>query len=368
MNHNMKVTSKFFQFAPILLLVLVSACAPAATPTAEPATEVAPVAESTVLNIYNWEDYMDDTILAAFEEEYGITINYTTYTSNEELIDVLMAGPVDYDLVVPSDYAVEFLRGESMFGSLDKTNIPNFANIAPTFINPSYDPGNRYCIPYQWGTTGIGYNIKATGKELTSWADVFDPAYAGRVSFIEEPREAFAAILLLLGHSPNSTNQIELDEATAFLKSNADHIATYAPDTGQDLLDAGEVDIAHEYNGDIFQIMAENPDIRYMIPSEGAMIWSDNLCLLASAPNKENAEKFMNYLLDAEVGAALSNYLRYASPNQAALPFLNEEDRNHPGLYPPEEVLARMFFFANIGSASQLYDDAWSEVLANHGQ
>lgn len=364
----MKNPSRLVQCLFLALILLVSACTPTAAPTPEPTAEIVPVAEDNVLNIYNWDDYMDDTILAAFEEEFGITINYTTYTSNEELIDVLMAGPVDYDLVVPSDYAVEFLRRESQFGSLDKTNIPNFENIAPTFINPSYDPGNRYCIPYQWGTTGVGYNIKATGKEISSWADVFDPVYEGRVSFMEEPREAFAAILLYLGYSPNTTNQVELDEATEFFKSHADQIAVFAPDTGQDLLAAGEVDIAHEYNGDIFQIMADNPDIRYMIPSEGAMIWSDNLCLLADAPNKENAEKFMNYLLDAEVGAALSNYLRYASPNQAALPFLNEADRNHPGLYPPEEVLARMFFFADVGSAGQLYDDAWSDVLASRDQ
>jgi len=364
----MKKSSRLVRSLLLALVVLVSACVPRATPTPQPATEAAPVAEENVLNIYNWDDYMDETLLTDFEEEYGITINYSTYLSNEELIDVLLAGPVEYDLVVPSDYAVAILRSESKFGSLDKANIPNFDNIDPAFLNPVYDPGNRYCIPYQWGTTGIGYNIKATGRELKGWSDVFDPAFAGRVSFLEEPRESFAAILLYLGYSPNTTNPIEINAAAEFLKSHADFIATYAPDTGQDLLASGEVDIALEYSGDIFQIMAENPDIRYVIPQEGTMIWSDSLCLLATAPHKENAEKFMNYLLEPEVGAALSNYLRYATPNQAALPFLNEEDRNHPGLYPSEEVRSRMFFFADVGAAGQLYEDAWNDVMANRGQ
>ncbi|NQU30323.1 MAG: spermidine/putrescine ABC transporter substrate-binding protein [Anaerolineae bacterium] len=370
MNHKMKVISKFFQFAPILLLVLVSACAPAATPTAEPATEVAPVPQDNVVNVYNWSDYMDESILADFEEKFGVTVNYTEYGGMDDLIDVLEAGPVDYDLVVPADYAVEYLRNESMFGAPDRANMPNFGNIAPTFINPYFDPGNRYCIPYQWGTTGIGYNIQATGKEILGWGDVFDLAVEGRVrlSLLADPRESLGAVLLFLGYSPNTTNPVEINEAAEFLKAHADQIVSYAPDTGSELLAAGELDIAHDYSGDIFQHMENNPDIRYVIPSEGAIIWSDNVCLLANAPHKENAEMFMNYLLDPEVGAALSNYLRYATPNQAALPLINESDRNDPGLYPSEDVLSKLFFLTDVGEATQVYEDAWSEILANHAE
>lgn len=364
----MKQSFILVRYLFLALVVLVSACAPKAAPAPQPATEAAPVAEDNVLNIHNWADYMDETLLTDFEEKYGITINYSTFTSNEDMVNELLAGPVEYDIVVPTDYAIQYLRNESKLGSLDRSNIPNFNNIDPAFINPAYDPGNRYCIPYQWGTTGIGYNIKATGREIHGWSDVFDPAYAGRVSLLDDPRDSLGSILLYLGYSPNTTNQIEINAAAEFLKSHADIIATYAPDTGQDLLAAGEVDIALEYNGDIFQLMAENPDIRYVIPQEGALIWSDNLCLLAKAPHKENAEKFMNYLLEPEVGAALSNYLHYASPNLAALPFLNEEDLSDPGMYPPEEVRARMFFLADLGSAAQLYTDAWNDVMANRGQ
>jgi len=364
----MKQSFILVRYLFLTLVVLVSACARKATPAPQPATEAAPVAEDNVLNIYNWNDYMDETLLTNFEKEYGIKINYSTFANNDELTKVLMAGPVEYDIVVPPNYGIQYLRNESKLGSLDRSNIPNFNNIDPAFINPDYDPGNRYCIPYQWGTTGIGYNIKATGREIHGWSDVFDPAYAPRVSMLDDARESLGSILLYLGYSPNSTNLIEINEAAEFLKSHDDIITSFAPDTGQDQLVAGEVDIVLEYSGDIFQVMADNPDIRYVIPQEGALIWSDNLCLLASAPHKGNAEKFMNYLLEPEVGAALSNYLHYATPNQAALPFVNEEDRSNPGIYPSEEVRARLFFSADLGSATQLYTDAWNDVMANRGQ
>jgi spermidine/putrescine transport system substrate-binding protein len=364
----MKTKLRFVQFFLLVIILGLSACSPATIPAPETPEDSSLVEMERELNIFNWDDYIDEAILADFEEKYDVTINYTTFTSNEDLIAVLMEGPVEYDLVVPSDYAVEFLRNESIFGALDKNNIPNFENISNTFVNPTYDPGNRYCIPYQWGTTGIGYNIQATGKEIQSWGDVYDPEFEGRVSLLDEKRETFASILLHLGYSPNTTNQVEIDEAANFLKSHAAKIAVYAPDTGQNLLVAGEVDVALEYSGDVFQVMEDNPDIRYVIPSEGAMLWSDNVCLLAKAPHKEIAEQFLNYLLEPEVGAALSNYLRYATPNQAALPLVNEADRNDPGLYPPDDVLARMFFFSDVGSANQLYEDAWNDVLSSHGE
>ena len=359
---------KLFQFLVLALLVLVSACAPTPAPAPEPSTEIAPDAISSVLNIHNWYDYIDESILTDFEEKFGITINYTNFESNEELIDELMAGPVDYDLVVPSDYAVEILRNEGVFGTLDKSNIPNFSNLSPTFISPTYDPGNRYCIPYQWGTTGIGYNIQATGIEIKGWEDVFNPSFKGRIALLDDPRETLGAILLYLGYSPNTTNQLEIGEAAEFLKSNSALISSYVADSEKIILTTGEIDIAHEYSGEVFAAMDEYPKFRYAIPIEGAMIWSDNLCLLANAPNKENAELFLNYLLEAEVGATLSNYLRYATPNQASLPLINEADRNNPGLYPTEEVLSRLFFFADVGSAYQLYEDAWNDVLANHNK
>jgi len=364
----MKISSKLSNFLTLVFIVLFSACTPNFVPAQEPPAGIAPTAEEKVLNIFNWVDYMDEDILSDFEEEFGITVNLSTYGSNEELIDLLEAGSVEYDIVVPSDYAVEYLRNKSFFGELDKNNIPNIKNIDPAFINPIYDPGSRYCIPYQWGTTGIGYNINATGKEIQSWDDVFDPAFEGRISMQSGPRETLGAILIYLGYSPNTTNPLEINEAVKFLKSQSNLIAIYAPDTGDSLLAAGEVDIAHEYSGDILSMMPDNPDIRYVIPEEGAVIWVDSMCLLANAHNKKNAELFMNYILEPEVGAALSNYIKYATPNQAALPFISKEDLKNPGLYPSGDVMARLFIMADVGQAYKLYEDAWNDVLANHDQ
>jgi len=263
---------------------------------------------------------------------------------------------------------VEIMRNADLLAPLDKNNIPNLTNVDPSFVSPAYDPGNRYCVPYQWGTLGIGYNIKATGRELTSWQDLFDPAFAGRVSLLADARLTMGVVLLYLGYSPNTTSGIEIAKARDFLVEHAAQIAEYAPDTGQDLLTAGTVDVAFEWSGDIFQAMEESADIRYVIPQEGSLIWTDNMCILATAPHKEMAEKFINYVLKPEVGAAISNYVRFGSPNQAAMPLLNQEDRDNPALYPSDEVRQRLFFLADVGpEATKLYEAAWAEVLAAQG-
>lgn len=352
----------------ILMLVL-SACTPFVTPTEEPATATAEPEPENVLNIYNWDTYMDPDVVANFEKEFGVRVNYETYADNEEMLATIQSGPVDYDLVIPSDYMVGFMRQENLLAPLNRENIPNFKNIAPDFLNQAFDPGNRYSVPYQWGTVGIAYNIKATGKEINSWSDFFDPAYAGRVSMLTSARETLGVVLLYLGYSPNTTDYDEIAAARDFLMDHADHIFAYAPDTGQDLLVAGEVDLAFEWSGDIFQIMEDNPDIRYVIPKEGSIVWADGMCILAGALHKDLAEKFINYVLEPENGAAISSYIRYSSPNQAALPLIDEADRNNPALYPSPEVRKRLFFLADPGpEASQLYEEAMAAVMEAHGR
>lgn len=344
-----------------MLLVACAAPAAPAEPTGEPTEESA----ERVLNIYNWDTYIDPAVLTDFEQQFGVTINYEIYANNEEMLETVQAGPVDYDIVVPTDYMVSIMRREGLLAALEHDNIPNFANLDPAFVNPIYDPGNRYCIPYQWGTMGIGYNVRATGREIESWADLFDPAFAGRVSLLADARLTMGMVLLYLGYSPNTTNPVEIEAARDFLIEHADAIAAYAPDTGQDLLAAGEVDLAFEWSGDIFQVMEDDPDIRYVVPREGSLVWTDNMCILASASHKELAEAFINYVLTPEVGAAISNYVHFSSPNRAALPLINPQDRNNPALYPPPDVRARLFFLADVGpDATVLYDRAWEEVLA----
>jgi spermidine/putrescine transport system substrate-binding protein len=348
------------------IILLLLGCSSQAEPEATATSESAPVEEESkvVLNFYNWDTYIAPEILSDFEEKFDVTINYQIFDDMEEMLAGMQSGEIIYDLVVPSDFTLSQMRQDNMLTPLNKANIPNFSNLAPEFVNPVHDPDNRYCAPYQWGTVGFGYNIEATGP-ITSLDDIFSPEFAGRVGLMNDPRTTMEIILLYLGYSPNTTNKEEIDEAAQYLKDHADIIAAYHGDDGQDLLNDGTLDIVLEWSGDIFQVMEENENIRYLIPPSGSILWNDFICIPANAEYKELAETFINYLLEPEVGAALSNYVQYGSPNQAAMSFLDEEVRNNPAIYPPAEVRANLYSEVDVGAETFAYYEAvWEEVLS----
>jgi spermidine/putrescine transport system substrate-binding protein len=363
MNKNM-VWLKSLGIIFVWALLLPACVAP---PTATPAPT--PTIDNT-LNIYNWGTYIDPAILAGFEEKFNAKINYTIFATSEETLAALRAGnPAGYDIIVPANHVVETLRNEKLLAKLNKANIPNEKHLDAAFANPPYNPGNRYCIPYLWGTLGIGYNLKATGREIRSLQDLFDPAFAGKVSMLDDARMSLGIILIYLGQSPNSTDPAVIDQPRDFLLERSQHIAVYAPDTGQELLAQGQVALAFEYSGDIFQVMADNPDLRYVVPEEGAIIWTDNMCIPFNAPHKDLAERFINYILEPEIGARLANYTHYASPNQAALPLINKADLNNPALYPPSDVRSRLYLVTQLDAAAEhYYQKAWTEIMRKHGK
>lgn len=349
----------------MLTSILWAACT--AQPAPPPTVQTPTVPAENILNIYNWDTYIDPTILQDFETRFNVKINYVVFGSNEEMVENLEAHPTAYDIIVPTHYVIPSLRKGGMLAPLNKDNIPNLANLDPAFVNPAFDPGNQYCAPYQWGTMGIGYNRQTTGRDLYGWKDVFEAMPGSRIALLDDPRATLGAILLYLGYSPNTTSADEIAAARDLLISHSQDIAAYVPDTGQDLLAEGTVDIVFEWSGDIFQLMEENPDIRYIIPEEGALLWVDNMCIPAQAQHKDLAEKFINYILDPQVGARLSNYIRYASPNQAALPFINQADRDNPAIYPSPAIRSRLFLVTDLSpQATLLYEQAWAEVLAAH--
>lgn len=342
----------------IVHLFLLCGCGTSSSAIAE-----RPTATTRVLRIYNWDTYINPDILDRFSAETGVAIIYKTYSSNEEMLAEVEANPQAYDIVVPSDYMVAMMRNDGYLAALNRANIPNLINIDPLFSNPSFDPANRYCVPYLWGTLGVGYNIKATGREITSWNDIFDPAFAGRVALLDDPRSTLGFVLLNLGYSPNTTNPDEIMAAYTFLENRGDQITAYAPDDGQDMLAAGSVDIAYESSGDIFQVMSSDPNLRYSIPKEGSLIWIDNICILKQSANKAIAEQFINFILDAEIGAELANYTRYSSPNIAALERISSADRQNTALYPDAETRNRLFFLVDVGEeANALYNDTWEDL------
>jgi spermidine/putrescine transport system substrate-binding protein len=325
---------------------------------------------ANTLNVYNWSTYIAEDTIPNFEKQHNVKVNYDIFESNDDLLAKIQPGNPGYDVIVPSDYMVEIMMKEGLLEPLNKANIPNFKNIAPNFINPPYDPDNIYCVPYQWGTTGIGYSSKAIGEQVTSWETLYKPKTGTRVGFLEDARGTIGSALIYLGHSVNSTDPAEIDEAKNLILAMKDQIVAFAPDSGQDLLNTGEVDAQYEYVGDILQIQNENPDFQYVIPKEGAIIWTDNLCIPKGAPHKELAEKFINYILEPKVGADISNYTFYGSPNQAAIDqkLIDAAALENPAIYPPKEIMDKLQFLKDVGDATLLYDDAWTEIKAATGR
>ena len=349
----------------LILLFFIGILLPFGCTSSSPDTpEASNTASSKVLNLYNWSTYISPEAISQFEEKYNVKVNYDTYDSNESLYAKLKPGNPGYDITFPADYMVKVLIDEGMVEELDKRQIPNLKHIDQKFLNPPYDQDNQYSVPYQWGTLGIGYNLQATGEEVNSWQVMFDPQFSGKTAWLDDMRYTFAAVLLYLGLDPNTTNPEEIEKAKDFMLENQKTVAAFVPDTGQLLLSQGEVDVTMEYSGDIFQVMEENPDLRYVIPQEGTIIWVDNMVIPKNAPNKELAEKFIDFVLQPEISANISNFINYGTPNKTAIEqeLIKPENLNNPSIYPPEEVFSKLTYLEDVGEATVLYDEAWSEV------
>ena len=319
--------------------------------------------QSQQVNVYNWDTYIGETTLEEFTDATGIAVRYDLYAGNDELFAKLRGGNPGYDVIFPTNDYVERMIAAEMLLPLDHAKIPNKANIDPAFADPAFDPGLRHSMPYFWGTVGLGYR-KSTASP-SAFADLFDSNdYAGRISLLNSV-DSIQSTLKYLGHSLNTRDPAALDQAVETLIKNKPKIKSFAPDTGQDLLISGEVDVCLEYNGDILQVMEEDDDLDYVVPDEGSLLWEDNMCIPKGGPNPENAHSFINFILDAEVHGAIATYVRYPCPNAAALDFIPEEDRANPALYPSRAVLERCEVSVYKGEEIESrYSEALTRVLA----
>ena len=285
------------------------------------------------LNIFNWAEYIDPDLLDAFAEQYGVAVTIDVYDSNEAMQPIISAGNSGYDLIVPSDYMVAILIEGEDIQPLNKDALPNVANISADFDNLIYDPDGEYSVPYQWGTTGIAVDTAVVGADFPrSWSIIFDAsfadAFAGRISLLNDPRETLGAALKYLGYSLNTTDSDELEEAKQLVIEARGRVAAFDTDQADELLTAGETVIAHGYSGDMFTQFLETEDPAryvYFVPVEGGTRWIDNMAIPHDAPNPCTAHTFINWLLDGDNGAALSNFNYYSTPNEAALDGLDEE-------------------------------------------
>jgi spermidine/putrescine transport system substrate-binding protein len=317
------------------------------------------------LNVYNWSTYVAPDTISNFEVLCEATVVYDIYDGNESLLARLRQGNPGYDIAVPTDYAVAIMITEGLVEPLDFANIPNFANVSTNLKNPPSDPESRYSVPYQWGTIGIGYNTTTVTEAPTSWNDMF--TFEGNVAWLEDTRGVMGIALIMLGFDPNTTDAAEIEQARDFLATRGTNVRYIAGDDGQALLERGEVDMTIEYNGDIFQLIdsCECDTYAYVVPNEGSQIWVDNLVIPVDAPNKALAEAFIDYILAPRVGADLSNFTAYASPNQAAIDqaLIEADLLSNTAIYPPAETLSNLFFINEVpADVAALYNDAWDQI------
>jgi spermidine/putrescine transport system substrate-binding protein len=330
------------------------------------AWECPPGYAGQTLNVWNWSAYIADNTIPDFEILCDVTVNYDVYVSNEDMIARLRQGNPGYDIVVPTGYALELMIAEDLLQPLDLDMLPNLENISPDLLNTPFDPGNQYSVPYQWGTIGIAYNINAVTETPTSWYDLFESDLP--VAWLEDPRGMLAIALNLLGYNPNTSDEAEIAEARDFLVENGENVVAIVAADSRQLLEAGEVVMAIDYPGNVFQLRAdcECEDFLYVIPEEGTALWMDNVAIPTDAPNPELAHVFMDYLLDAQVAADLSNYTGYGSPNQAAIDdgLIDTVLLEDPGIYPPADVRERMWFTESNPDGEVFFNEAWDEVRA----
>ncbi len=317
---------------------------------------------SKELNFYTWVNYMKPEVLDMFQTEYGVKVNLDTYDSNEALLAKLQAGATGYDVIVPSDYMVEIMGKSDLLEPLDKSLLPNIANMDPNNLNPYYDPDNKYSVPWKWGTSGIAYDSSKVSPAPDSWAVMFDEKYKGQISMLNDVREVPAAAAHLLGFSENTTNTDELAKIKEKLVMQKPLVKAYTSDTNRDLLASGETVLAQIYTNDGIKVAEEKPSIKYIIPKEGCTIWQDNLTIPKSAPNKYTAHVFMNFLMRADIEAANSAFIKAATPNKAARAKLPPEIANDKSIYPDVDTMKKLEWIHDLGDKIDLYDRMWTEI------
>ena len=319
------------------------------------------------VNFYNWDTYIGENTISEFEGSSGIEVQYDLFADNDELFAKLRGGNPGYDVIVPTNDYIERMIVADMLMELDHSMIPNMSNIDENFLDPSFDPGRKFSLPYMWGTIGIGYRKSAVDAVPASWNEILNSdKYAGRIALMSEPQTVLQIAMKAMGKSLNDWTDENIAAAEAMITNQKSNIVAFAPDNGQDLLLAGEVDLAMEWNGDILQIMEEDDDIAYTVPDEGGLLWEDALCIPKGAPNVENAHVLINYLLEAQVGADIADYVYYATPNAAAKALMSEEYTENPAIFPPQDSIVKSEVSVYPGQEiTRKIDEAWTRIKAS---
>lgn len=320
------------------------------------------------MRLFIWSEYMDPAIIQAFEKKYNLKVRIDLYESNEDMLAKLQAGGVSqYDVIVPGDYIIPTLIQLKLIQPLNKSIVTNLKNLDTKFANPPYDPGNQYSSAYQWGMSGIMYRKDKVKSVPNSWADILDSksSATGPYVLMDSVREMMGGALRYLGYSINSRDPKQVQAAGKLLLDSKKSSRALGFEGGvgaKNRLVAGTATYAVVYNGDAIKAAAENKNVAFVVPKEGGAFFVDNMAIPAKAPNAQAANHFINFILDPKIGAQLSNYNRYATPNKAAMPFINKADVKNPAIYPSEAVKKNLEFVLDLGKDSRLYDEIWTAV------
>ena len=322
-----------------------------------------------VVNVFNWEDYIDEAVLQLFEEETGIKVNYMCFTQNEDMIVQVEANPGAFDLVFPSEYMVERMIRKGLLSEINMANVPNFRYISEDLRNPSYDANNAHSVPYMWGTLGILYNTTMVDEPVDSWSILFDEKYRDKyqdsIFMMDSLRDGIGLALRYLGYSLNTDNYMQLDAAAKLLiaQKQSGVVKAYQMDEIKDKMVAGEGALAVMYSGDAQYSIDLNEDLAYAIPREGSNIWVDCMVIPATAKNKENAEKLIDFLCRPDIAKMNCEYIWYSSPNTAAIELMGDEYTQNTVMNPASEDVAVCEYYHDLSeSALVIWNTLWQQV------
>jgi spermidine/putrescine transport system substrate-binding protein len=323
-------------------------------------------AKSQKLYIYNWSEYMPDEVIAQFQKETGIKVIYSTYDSNEAMYSKVNIATSAYDIIFPSTYYVNRMRKEGKLHKIDKSKIPNLKNIDPSLLDQNYDKGNEYSVPYLWGSTAIMVNSDRIAlSKVKSFKDLWKPEFKNQVILTNDMREVFAVGLMTLGYSGNSTNPQEIKEAYENLKKLLPNVRLFSSESQKEPFLNEEVTLGLAWNGEAYVANEENPALKYIYPTEGAILWLDSMVIPKNAKNVDAAHKFINFILRPEIGKTITQEIGYTSPNKESIKLLDKKYRNNKIVFPDKEVIEKGEFQLDVGETILIYEKYWEKLKAN---
>lgn len=318
------------------------------------------------VSVFNWGDYIDEAVLDLFEEETGIEVIYSTFETCEDLYTKITSpGGDNYDVIFPSDYIIERLINEDLLAELNYDNIPNISLIDDKYMDFAFDPGNKYTVPYMWGTVGIVYNTSMVTTEIDSWEDLWDPTYTRNLFMMDSMRDSIGVTLKMLGYSMNTRETSELLEAVDRLKEQKPLVLAYTGDEVKDKMIAGEAALAVLYSGDAATVIDQNPDLAYVVPKEGSNIWFDNACVLKTTKHQTEAEEFINFLCRTDIAEMNRAYINYSTPQREVYAALPDDIKSDPVQYPADDIYDKCEVYNDLGDYTSQYDQYWTEIIAS---